>query len=78
VTDDTGRKPVGRAHDRAHAGTALQQLFKHASAGTARASQQKDGRVLRHHEPSPGYWNTWSSGTPNTFAIWNAISSDGE
>lgn len=25
-----------------------------------------------------GYWNTSSSGTPNTPAIWNAISSEGE
>src|SRR5207302_8361410 len=30
------------------------------------------------HGHSSGYWNTSSSGTPNTCAIWNAISSDGE
>ena len=30
------------------------------------------------HDSSSGYWNTSSSGTPNTRAIWNAISSDGE
>ena len=29
-------------------------------------------------ESDAGYWNTSSSGTPKTRAIWNAISSDGE
>src|SRR4029077_2960132 len=30
------------------------------------------------HGESPGYWNTSSSGTLNTCAIWNATSSEGE
>lgn len=28
--------------------------------------------------PVAEYWNTWSSGTPKTAAIWKAISSEGE
>ena len=73
VVRDARREPFGRPDHGAHADAAAQKLLQDAAAGAPGAAQEQNV----HHLTS-GYWNTSSSGTSNTRAIWKAISSDGE
>ena len=73
IVRDARREPLGRPDHGAHADAAAQKLLQDAATGAPGAAQEQD----LHHFTS-GYWNTSSSGTLNTRAIWKAISSDGE
>ena len=82
VVRDARREPLRRPHHRAYTDAAAQELLQDAAARPAGAAEEHHrllGVSCRGiHHFSFGYWNTPSSGTSNTCAIWKAISSDGE
>ena len=82
VVRDAGREPLGRPDHGAHVDAAAQELLQDAAAGPPGAAEEQHRRLGAGcggvHHFSFGYWNTSSSGTSNTRAIWKAISSDGE
>ena len=82
VVRDARRETLGRPDHGAHAEAAAQKLLQDAAAGPSGAAEEQHrllGVSCRNvHHFSFGYWNTSSSGTSNTRAIWKAISSDGE
>ena len=84
------REPLRRPDHGADVDAAAQKLLQDAPSGAPGAADEKNGLLRRHGFVSlddclhgvipslPGYWNTSSSGTPKTRAIWNAISREGE